>query len=290
MIRPVVTYAFETDCLKGEIRADTRKPGVVQCRHKSSKFDVLPEVPFQALLMPEWLLRPANAREGIFWAPCNAKPEVFLSNDGVVFHVSAEQTQDWNMEIFFHYVPGPDWIDFRCEIVPGTAINDFEIFFASYINEEMESTWIPGALPDGESWQKLDNRKTEPRDLPYFVARDERARGYLNDGRWNSLWKQVGAGLRPQWCYTHPILVAIQESTGLAAVTLVEPEVCSLLGGQHHTLDTAHDFTFSGDLYPKKPLVGRARIVIREIGPFPQAEENLSRMWRDFRKFLTLGA
>lgn len=284
MIRPTLTYVFETECLKGEIRADTRKPGVIQCRHKPTKFDVLPEVPFQALLMPEWLLRPANRREGIFWAPCNARPEVFLDGDGVVFHVSAEQTRDWNMELTFHYLPGPDWIDFRCEIVPGTAIDGFEFFFASYISEEMESTWVPAAMPDGESWQKFDNRKPERRS--YWVARDERARGYLNDGRWNYPGKEAGAGLRPQWCYARPILVAMQESAGLAAVTMVEPEVCSLLAGAHHTVETAHDFTFGGHLQPKEPLVGRARIVIREIGSFPQAKENINRMWRDFTKSL----
>ncbi|MBI4531053.1 MAG: hypothetical protein HY709_05975 [Candidatus Latescibacteria bacterium] len=282
MIRPTITYVFETESLSGEIRPDLPKPGVVRCRHKPSGFEVLPEVPLHALLMPEWLLRPGSGRHGIFWAPCKAKPEVFLEGESVVFHVIAEQTREWNMDITFRYRPGPDWVDFICTILPGSAIDAFEFFFASYINEEMESTWVSAAFPDGESWQKLDNRNTEPWGPPYFVARDEKARAYLDDGRWNLPGKAAGNGLRPDWYYARPIVVATQESTGLAAVTLVEPGVCTLLGGQHHIVETAHDFTFGGDLHPEEALVGRARVVIREIGQFPEASRQIDTMWAEF--------
>ena len=194
MIRPTLTYVFETDDLSGEIRPDLPKPGVVRCRHKPTKFDVLPDVPLHALLMPEWLLRPGRPREGIFWSPCHAKSEVFIEGDCVIFHVPAHQTRDWQMDITFRYRPGPDWIDFQCEIIPEIAIDGFEFFFASYITEAMESTWISAAFPEGESWQKLDNRKTEPWGPPYFVVRDEQARTYLEDGRWHLDGREAGEG------------------------------------------------------------------------------------------------
>ncbi|MBI4553900.1 MAG: hypothetical protein HY710_16655 [Candidatus Latescibacteria bacterium] len=282
MIRPTITYRFETDYLIGEIRPDLPKAGVVLCRHKPSGFELLPEPPLHALLMPEWLMRPGQRREGIFWNPCWARPDVRVEGEGVVFHVPATQTREWNIDVTFRYAPGPDWIDLSCTLVPGSAIDDFEFFFASYINEAMERTYVSAALPDGESWQWLDNRKTKPYGPPYFIVRDERARQYLEDGRWHLGGNAREKGLEPDWYYARPILLAMQESTGLAAVTLVEPQVCTLLGGQHHHVETAHDFTFSGHLRPQEPLVGRARVVIRKIGQFPQASAQLDTMWTEF--------
>lgn len=54
-IASIETFMFETDGLWGEIRAvnpifvDLPKPGVVICRHKETRFDVVPNIPFHAL-------------------------------------------------------------------------------------------------------------------------------------------------------------------------------------------------------------------------------------------------
>jgi len=270
----------ETSHLLCEIRPDVHKRGVVRCRHKPSGYEVVPDVPKHALLMPEWLLRPRTGRQGIFWAPLKARPNVTVEEGGVVFRVSADQTKDWNMDLTFRYTAQRDWIDFECRIVPHAAITDFEIFLASYVIEDMESTWVSAAVPEGEVFKKLDNRRIVGR--PFAVTRDARAKAYLSDGRWKATGLETDKERQPDFYFKRPILVAMKESTGLAAVTMVDPNLCSLLAGQHHRVETAHDFTFSADLKPGKPLLGRARLVVRPIGTFPAARKHIDAMWNEF--------
>ncbi|MAG93456.1 MAG: hypothetical protein CMJ48_06880 [Planctomycetaceae bacterium] len=286
VLHPMITYAFSTQHLSGEIRPNLPKPGVVRCRHKPTNFEVLPEIPQHALLMPEWLLKPGNGRKGLFWAPLRAVPRVSVEGGSVLFHVGADQTQDWNMDITFRYTPERDWIDFECTIIPHAAIKDFELFIASYITEAMESTWVSAATDDGEQFRKVDCRNTIPWGSVYTIARDAKAKTNLQDGRWQLPPKEAGEDLWQEYYFKRPILTAMQESTGLAAVTMVDPAVCSLLAGQHHVTETAHDFSLAGDLVPKQPFVGRARIVIRKIGRFPEAKKQIDAMWAAFEKSL----
>ena len=230
-IRPATTYVFKTESLLGEIRPDLPKPGVVRCRHLPSQYEVLPEVPDHALLMPEWLLSREKGRQGIFWAPLHARPKVTLSDGSVRFHVTAKQTRDWNMDVTFHYTPRRDWIDFECRIVPHLAIRDFEFFFASYVIEDMESTWVSAATGKGEVFKKIDNRKTVPWGPVYTVTRDAKAKKYLSDGRWTLPPKAAGKELWQDYYFKRPILIAMKESTGLTVVTMVDPAVCTAAGG-----------------------------------------------------------
>jgi len=71
-IRAITTYPFETEWLIGEIRChDVHKPGVIYLVHKGDPkpaytpgYDLLPEVPRQALLMPEWLKKAGRTFSG----------------------------------------------------------------------------------------------------------------------------------------------------------------------------------------------------------------------------------
>ena len=110
MIRPALTYLFDTRDLEGDIRGELPKPGVVRCRHKPTGFEVLPEVPLHALLMPEWLMRPEGTRHGIYWEPYKARTQVSGKGNLILFHVTPDQTPEWNMDITFRFQPGPDWI------------------------------------------------------------------------------------------------------------------------------------------------------------------------------------
>jgi hypothetical protein len=282
MIHPAITYSFSTAQLNGEIRPLLPKPGVVRCRHKPTDYNVLPEIPQHALLMPEWLLKPGNGRKGIFWAPLRAVPEVEIDGGSIVFHVAAAQTRDWNADFTFRYTPERDWIDFACTIVPHVAIADFELFVASYVTEDMESTWVSAAGADGETFREIDCHDTVPWGSVYTVARDERAKSYLEDGRWNLPPREAGKDLWQDYYFARPILIALDEATGLAVVTMVDPAVCSLLAGQHHQVETAHDFALNADLVPEQPFIGRARVVIRKIGRFPAAKRAIDAMWQNF--------
>ena len=69
-------------------------------------------------------------------------------------------------------------------------------------------------------------------------------------------------------------------------MTLIEPEKSRTLCGQKHRYETAHDFTFSGDLVPGEPFTGRARLVVRNVGRFPAAVSEIDAMWREFERTL----
>ena len=282
VIQPTPVYYFQTQQLRGAIRAVLPKPGVVQCRHKPSQYDVVPQVPLHALLMPEWLLRPGNGREGIFWRPLSARPQVTVKHGSVFFHVGAEQTKRWNMDVTFRYTPERDWIDFECKVIPHAAIDAFEFFIASYVSEDMESTWVSAATPEGEVFKKIDCRRTMPWGSVFTVARDAKAKALLSDGRWNLPPQEAGKDLWQDYYFKRPILIAMNESTGMAVVTMVDPKVCSLLAGQHHVVETAHDFALNADLKPQQPFIGRARVVIRKVGKFPKATEEIDAMWSHF--------
>ena len=292
-IRAVTTYPFETDWLIGEIRCHgVPKPGVIYLAHKGEPkppytpgYDLLPEVPRQALLMPEWLKK-AGRSDGIFWAPCRAQARTMLDRDTVIFTVDAEQTRDWNLSVEFRYTPGPDWIDFEMRLLPNTAHGDFDFFFASYLIEDMESTWVPASIGGREEWRKLDNRRSEPWGNMYHVPRDAAYRKLLYDGRYGDIAGNPGVA---EYEYSRPILVCQKQASGLACVTLIEPDKSRTLCGQKHRYETAHDFTFSGDLVPGRPFSGRARLVVRNIGPFPEAAGEIDAMWREFEETLAVG-
>jgi len=294
-IRAITTYPFETEWLLGEFRCDvpeptiTYKPGVVYLAHKGEPrpphkpgYDLLREVPRQALLMPEWLKKP-NRSDGIFWSPCHAAAVTVLEQSTVLFKVAADQTRDWNLSVEFRYTPGPDWIDFEMRLMPNTPHKDFDFFFASYITEDMESTWVPALIDGREEWRKLDNRGTEPWGRMYGVPRDETYRRQIFDGRYGDI---EDAGGIEDYNYSRPIIVCQKQDTGLACVTLVEPEKNRILCGQKHQYETAHDFTFSGDLVPGRLFTGRARLVVKNIGAFPDAVREIDKMWDAFQEEL----
>lgn len=80
-----------------------------------------------------------------------------------------------------------------------------------------------------------------------------------------------------------------RQASGLACATLIEPEKSRTLCGQKHRYETAHDFTFSGDLVAGEPFTGRARLVVRNVGPFPAAVGEIDAMWREFETALGAG-
>ena len=199
---------------------------------------------------------------------------------GVIY---ADQTRDWNFSVEFRYTPGPDWIDFEMRLQPNTSHRDFDFFFASYLIEDMESTWVPASIDGREEWRKLDNRRSEPWGNMYHVPRDDAYRQLLYDGRYRDAEDNPGVA---DFHYSRPILVCHKQASGLACVTLIEPGRSRTLCGQKHRYETAHDFTFSGDLVAGHPFTGRARLVVRNIGPFPDAVGEIDAMWSEFESTL----
>ena len=291
-VRTIDTYPFETKWLLGEIRCyvpepiQIYKPGVVYLLHKGEPkrqntpgYDLVPEVPRQALLMPEYLMKPHRI-DSIFWKSCRATAHTRLDGNTVVFSVAADQTSDWDLSVDFRYTPGPDWIDFEMRLMPNVEHDDFDLLIASYITEDMESTWIPAFIEGKEVWRKLDNRNAKPFGRMYGVPRDEEYRPKIYDGRYGPLIEKPAI---EAYCYSRPIIVSQKEDSGLACVIMVEPEKNRILAGQKHWTETAHDFTFSGSLVAGELFTGRARLVVRNVGSFPSAVRVIDKMWDEFQ-------
>jgi hypothetical protein len=102
------------------------------------------------------------------------------------------------------------------------------------------------------------------------------------DGRYGFTQAGLETGGIEGFDYFRPILVAHRAGSGLACITMVEPQVCGILLGQRHFTETAHDFTMSADLVPGTTFCGRARLVVRNIGQFPQAAAVLDNAWQEF--------
>ena len=128
--------------------------------------------------------------------------------------------------------------------------------------EAFSETWVPLTSHDGtDHWKKLDNRRVH--NEVFGVVRDAAARKRVEDGR--STLPRAGLKLeaRP---FGKPILVARSPSSGFALVFLCDPTATTLLGGQYHTWDTAHDWCFGFDLVGFGVGIGVADTIVSASG------------------------
>lgn len=69
----------------------------------------------------------------------------------------------------------------------------------------------------------------------------------------------------PDWFFAAPILVGIEDSSGLTAVHFVDDNCIALLG-QPHDHDTAHDFTWGWPvLEPGQKIHARAAVWMTQL-------------------------
>ena len=63
---------------------------------------------------------------------------------------------------------------------------------------------------------------------------------------------------------------------------LCDPEMTTLLAGQYHKWDTAHDWSFSSDLVKGKPMRARTRLVYRSFRDPDSMRKEIKELWQAF--------
>jgi len=126
-----------------------------------------------------------------------------------------------------------------------------------------------------------------------MVLSDSESAGRFFDGRWDfirdhELVHSFVASYTPR----RPIMLAHSALTGAAIVFLGDPRQTTLVGGQYHERDTAHDFGFFGtDLAPGQTIEARVRTLLLPgkvswgtVDPIESGEllETVDREWEEW--------
>ena len=269
-------YEFDTGQLFGCIEPHTWYHGIAGLVHREHQLDIVR--PRKALLNAEYYLRTATARQMLPRQLSRDKKTVHeIRNGRVLVHFPQEPTCQFTMDL--EYEPRQDHVDLRMTISPSRDIPRFEVFFASYVAESLGETWVPLQSEDGvQRWKKLDNRQVT--NEVFQVVRDARARTLVGDGRWGPGSPNViKLEARP---FSKPILVARNPRTALAVVFLLDPRMTTLLAGQYHGWDTAHDWCFGSDLVAGQKMRAMARMIYRRFEDVPSMFAAIEAEWSTF--------
>ncbi len=270
-------YEFDTGEIMGGIQPFTNYHGICGLMHRGYMAGVVRHN--KAFLNAEYYLRPGS---GMVMYPrrLTMAREVAheLKHDGVTIRFPPEP--DFGMELDLHYRPFGDAVDLNTTIRPSVDIRRFEIFFASYIAEIFDETWVPIANAGGtRSWTRLDNRAVINRT--FGVARNDLSREMIQDGRYGERDRALHRDLEER-DFSLPILAARNSSNGFTLVFLCDPVHTTYLTGQYHGWDTAHDWCYGGDLAAGAEMVTRTRMVYRCFPEIRAMGMDIESLWTAF--------
>ncbi len=271
------SYEFDTGEITGCIEPHSNYHGIAGLVHRSDKVNLVR--PKKAFLNAEYYLQANSGPQMLPRDISRTKKTTHQqTDDAVEIHFPAEPEYGFALDLV--YKAHGDMIDMAMTISPTKDIASFEIFFASYVCEAMDETWIP--LKDAgsnEKWVKLDNRKVI--NNAFGVVKDDSRMEILNDGRW-------GAGTeRPHFSieetpFSKPIVVARNSKTGLSLIFLCDKEATTYIAGQFHGWDTAHDWAFGADLRKGQAMRANARMVCRPLVNVDKMQTDIDDLWTDF--------
>jgi hypothetical protein len=250
---PAADVTFETAKLRGSFHffdpvgqshADKADfPGVGECIYKPLGVPLVNKTRPNSLLLPEWILRPGGPRDPALWMGAfRVQPEPIPHGVRVRYPDKALARSGMRCTLDYRVIDDMILLDGYVEATrPHTNV---ELFFASYVPNRLNATYAPARSGRGIVWKLIPNRAT-PWKSVYFISSSGETRSWRRDGRFSDAkemgdWSEV---YDADWPFAAPILVAIEEATGLAVVHFVD-SYCSILAGQHHPNDTAHDFAW----------------------------------------------
>lgn len=271
-------YEFDTGPLFGGIAPRGHYHGICGLMHRDQQVDVVR--PGKAFLNAEYYLRPGSGAHMLPRALSTEERTTHELRDGVVV-VRFPAEPQFGLEMELAYRPHEDAVDMQMTISPTRDVPAFEIFFASYVCEAMTETWLSLAGPAGAAdWVKPNNRAVV--NDCFGAVRDDAARSALDDGRW-------GAPLtsRPEWHlesrpFDRPILLARDPANGMTLAFLCDASATTMIGGQYHGWDTAHDWSLGQDLLAGRPTTARVRLVYRRFAGAELMFDELQSIWSDF--------
>ncbi len=281
--------AFDTGILRGHFRfghggkpGRSDFPGVGQCIFAPLNVSLVNATRPNALLMPEWILRPGGPRDVTPWRLASSvKPEPIP--DGVRLSYPDEELADQGLRVTLEYRVVDDVIFLDGHIEAIRRQDDLELLFASYIPNRLNATYVPSRSESGISWQPVT--RGEPWKSSYFISSSPETRRWRRDGRVADA-KEVDWSMAfdPDWFFADPILVGIEDSSGLTAVHFVDDN-CTALVGQPHDHDTAHDFTWGWSVLESGQKVhARAAVWITQLqGTHDQRMAQVYEKYREWR-------
>ncbi len=270
-------YEFDTGEIMGGIQPYMNYHGICGLMHRDYKVGVVRH--YKALLNAEYYLRPGS---GMVMYPRRlslARKVVHeLTQDEVAVHFPAEP--EFGLEMDLVYWPHGDAVDLKMTIRPSVDIPRFEIFFASYIAEGFDETWVPLANADGSwTWTRLNNRAEINRT--FGVVRDDLSRELLQDGRFGDPEKGLHRDLANR-NFGLPILAARNSANGFTLAFLCDPVITTYLTGQYHGWDTAHDWCYGRDLAAGVEMVAHTRMVYRCFPDSRAMGKGIDELWTAF--------
>lgn len=267
-------YEFDTGTLLGEIEPFTNYHGVCGLMHRDLPLGLVK--PRTAFLNAEYYLRPGSGLGMLPRAISRERKTTHeLINDRVIVHFPPEPEFGFHLDL--SYFPHDDMIDMHMTITPTKDIDEFEIFFASYVCEALDETWVPLRNPDGtREWARLNNR-TKLNEI-FGIMRDPDTRHLLTE-RYEKHAVQVEDRV-----FAEPILVDRCAANGLALIFLCDPEMTKYLAGQYHGWDTAHDWGFGTDLRAGQEFRASARMVCRFLKDEQRMFDEILELWDEFER------
>lgn len=238
----------------------TDRPGVREIRIRDSQcWPTSQPVPTRGIwLWPEYFMRKGvTTRSGV---PTGGLRHEF--RDGEVVYCY-EPDPEWQIAMESGFRVHGNAIDARYTLTAQCHHPEFELFMASYVDSAFGQTLVQARnVAANDGWTVIDNR----RDLwgVWMVFADGAAATRFFDGRWEFIRDhELEHSFAALYTLERPIMVAYSVLTGAAAVFLSDPRETTLLGGQYHERDTAHDIAFFGrDLEPGRTVEARVRTLL----------------------------
>ena len=275
-------YEFDTGEIMGGIQPYMNYHGICGLMHRDYRVGVVRHN--KAFLNAEYYLKPGS---GMVMYPRRLslarKVAHELSEDGVAIHFPEEPEFRFAMDLV--YRPHGDAVDLKMIIRPSVNIRRFEVFFASYVAEDFDETWVSLGNADGtRTWTRLDNRVEINRT--FGIVRDRRSREMLRDGRYGDPVRGLHRDLEDR-DFSLPVLAARNSSNGFTLVFLCDPVHTTYLTGQYHGWETAHDWCYGRDLAAGDEMAAHTRLVYRCFSDERTMSKGIDALWRAFAGAVT---
>ena len=275
-IELIETYTFDTGRLHGGIKPWGHYHGVCGLVSRHRPFNLVK--PAGAFLNAEYYIRPGTAAKMVPRALARQKLTTHEQiGDDVV--VRFPPGPEYGLSLALRYSIGDDAIDMRITIDPTADIPGFQIFFASYVCEALDETWVPLRRSDGtREWATL--ARMNDRGATFGALRDDSARKHLLN-KYPDLDSSIEVQSRP---FDRPILVARDSKDGMALVIMCQPDITPYVMGQHHGWDTAHDWAFAFDLHAWERIEAGARMVCCPLPDVDVMSGVIDDLWDTFAR------
>ena len=291
---PTPLTPFDTGTLKGSFLffslegqqqrlSEADFAGIGECVYKPLGVPLVNKTRPNSLFLPEWILRPKEPRDGTLWrAAYFVMPEHICH--GIRVRYLHQNFAATGLRCTLEYRAVRDMLLLDGYIEPTRSHTNLELMFASYLPNRLNATYVPAKVNGGIVWRKIPNR-VEFWKSTYFIASSSETMRWHRDGRFSDAtelgdWSAVYSA---DWPFAAPVLVNIEESSGLAAITFVD-DYCTTLVGQYHPNDTAHDFTWGFDsLKPGQKIHTRAALWITQLKG--THEERMRRVYKRYQSW-----